>query len=779
MRSILLSFTVALIMLPHILCADMIDQKFDMFIVMEEIPEPGGDLAFDVVVFNPNDQELVLTFGSPLQVDYTIDDYRFSSLYDVPDEETSVTIPANNQYTWHIIHTSEQYEILPGYHVLTATLMDHRFSASIEFSVPEKEEPLPEGITLSLVMSKESYACNEPLTFTLSAANNTGSDITLPVTAGMPVKYRIEYDARGSLDDSVCLAQDTIIYSFEPDKTDVVLPAGGSKSWEEVIDLDEVFSPGEYILTAGLSGYEDEVSTGYTINDTEITGTLSGTVTTYSDDGNTMIPVGGATVEVWSEARHRPLPYITEDSDPDAYVQHWNIVTDSNGYFLLEEVPVNWFMTVNIRKDGYTSYSESFMISKEKYVLKPVLKRIHEEAPLNYHNYKISDLEISIGTSTSIYDPQSMFRGHLTVMNIGVEPVSFEFEDNNYVTWTFAAENGDTYEIRDRTVYVETGEDEGYESAFDDSNGLTMVIEPGSSRTFTLTDSLDALVSVSNNSYRFKGSLSFVSSSNEELNPGDVSSSLQFKILESTSTRIETVPSDDDEFVVDLRDNLDTTLDVYMRDYAAGEMQVTEMRENLYESIQNHRFIKMVNIDADTGIKANMEYARIRIYFEPGDYQNPENLVIAHWNDSEESSDEVLIRKTAAVGWEILETEVNLDEYYAEAYTTSFSSFGLFESDEPTSVDDGSKPAEFALLQNQPNPFNPTTTLSFTLPDACDTQLIVYNISGQEVARLINGRMEAGSHQIVFDAANLASGVYFYRITGNGFMATKRMMLVR
>ena len=93
-------------------------------------------------------------------------------------------------------------------------------------------------------------------------------------------------------------------------------------------------------------------------------------------------------------------------------------------------------------------------------------------------------------------------------------------------------------------------------------------------------------------------------------------------------------------------------------------------------------------------------------------------------------------------------------------------------------------PREFSLEQNFPNPFNPSTMISFSLKTDADVSLKVFNLLGQEIATLFNGRLTAGIQQISFNAENLTSGVYFYRIDAKGidgtnFSSTKKMILSR
>jgi len=88
-------------------------------------------------------------------------------------------------------------------------------------------------------------------------------------------------------------------------------------------------------------------------------------------------------------------------------------------------------------------------------------------------------------------------------------------------------------------------------------------------------------------------------------------------------------------------------------------------------------------------------------------------------------------------------------------------------------------PTEFSLSQNHPNPFNPETTIEFTLPVRSDVNLIVYNLRGEEVTRLLNGTMPAGNHKVTWNPSNFPSGIYFYRLQAGDFVQTKKMVLLK
>lgn len=98
-----------------------------------------------------------------------------------------------------------------------------------------------------------------------------------------------------------------------------------------------------------------------------------------------------------------------------------------------------------------------------------------------------------------------------------------------------------------------------------------------------------------------------------------------------------------------------------------------------------------------------------------------------------------------------------------------------------TSVNENTSiPEEYSLSQNYPNPFNPATTINFALPVSGNVTLIVYNVLGEHVSNLINGKqLNAGYHSVNFNASKLASGIYYYRIQSGSYSQTKKMILLK
>ena len=105
---------------------------------------------------------------------------------------------------------------------------------------------------------------------------------------------------------------------------------------------------------------------------------------------------------------------------------------------------------------------------------------------------------------------------------------------------------------------------------------------------------------------------------------------------------------------------------------------------------------------------------------------------------------------------------------------------GVFIYTIPTEILSDAKPVyKFSLEQNYPNPFNPTTSLQYSVGSLQFVTLKVYDILGNEVAILVNEEKPAGYYEIEFDASNLTSGIYYYRINAGNFSEIKKMILLK
>jgi hypothetical protein len=106
-----------------------------------------------------------------------------------------------------------------------------------------------------------------------------------------------------------------------------------------------------------------------------------------------------------------------------------------------------------------------------------------------------------------------------------------------------------------------------------------------------------------------------------------------------------------------------------------------------------------------------------------------------------------------------------------------FSDLAVF-SIGPTSVSDNGKvPDHFGLEQNFPNPFNPSTQLQFSIATACDVRLTIFDILGREIAELVHERLASGTYTVHWNAHDLPSGIYLYRLTAGTFVSTKKLSL--
>jgi len=151
--------------------------------------------------------------------------------------------------------------------------------------------------------------------------------------------------------------------------------------------------------------------------------------------------------------------------------------------------------------------------------------------------------------------------------------------------------------------------------------------------------------------------------------------------------------------------------------------------------------------------------------------------------DSEEESSVSYTINTEGIGSKQVKLKLvvakNVADNIAIISTFSTKSDLAKASNKVISFDETLSITDYALEQNYPNPFNPSTVIKYQIPNDGLVSLKIYDITGQEVKTLINQEQSKGRYEINFDASNLSSGVYFYRLTSGSYTKSMKMMLVK
>ncbi len=725
----------------------------------------GEDVNIAVTVINGSGEDYTLTFPSAYQVDYMVDrDYVWSSVRDFVQAETTVTIPANGTHTWEFNHTQDEFDIRPGRHMITAKLVGTPLAAGRPFAVVEPKKDIPSGLSFELALEKEEYGTGEDIPFTLTATNSSGEAVVLQ----LPEKGQVWYSLDGMHRELVFDRLELI---------EVVIPAGGSHTFEEShTAVRSLLKPGNYRLIVGLPGYGSVAGTEFSVTAEFAYGAVRGVVVGVEPVTETMsivdpefITLEGARVAL---APEMPRYYHDELSNlPMPGKRLWEAVTDVNGAFVLEDVPLGMFYTVTAGMEGYELYQQTIRTLGDGAELRIVLKpsRPHPVEPLNYKRQLTQHgLAVAFGTGRTVYRPGDAFKAFMKVTNMTEDPVQFTFADDTFLSWELRG--------RDGGMVLSSGTDAHKHAA---DAGFMVEIGPKGTHVFETEGRVDD--SVKPGAYSIEGTLLFASSTIEGLDAAGLRGYAKVAVASKDAMPKEPeryqVKSESGQMVVDLTERLKTHIDMRMKDGSVqGEVNVAEIRENLHTDRPGKKFLKMIEVDADQQIREAVENAVVRIYYDEFDFGpdfDPRGLVIAHWHESLSADVD------SEPSWEELETKVDTVNRYVEAVTTQFSSFALFVPGDVTAVEDGAQPSVFALNQNFPNPFNPSTMIEFSIPEAGLVTLSVYNIMGQEAARLVEGRLPAGAHRMEFDGSSFSSGVYFYRLETANSVLTRKMTMIK
>ncbi len=189
-----------------------------------------------------------------------------------------------------------------------------------------------------------------------------------------------------------------------------------------------------------------------------------------------------------------------------------------------------------------------------------------------------------------------------------------------------------------------------------------------------------------------------------------------------------------------------------------------------FGSFENDSFMTVDSVYGDTTL-ITVEEKNVACSAEAGPFQNCISIFIDVLGSYDE---EQWITFAPNVGIVLVgQFMFTVSLHSAKIGTTYYGNIVSIEGDAVSHL------RSYSLMQNHPNPFNPITTIEYSLPLSGDVSLIIYNLLGEEVARLVDGFQQAGKYTTIWNASHVCSGIYFYRLQAGNFVQARKMMLLK
>jgi hypothetical protein len=163
-------------------------------------------------------------------------------------------------------------------------------------------------------------------------------------------------------------------------------------------------------------------------------------------------------------------------------------------------------------------------------------------------------------------------------------------------------------------------------------------------------------------------------------------------------------------------------------------------------------------------------------YYEYNEWKK-ENLLLTEQEEAIIEVLKMLVAKNPATKITTLQSDTT--NYAIFAATNHGVYYKLFDIITDVKSDQNLVPKEFILNQNYPNPFNPSTTISFSIPEEALVKLEIYNSLGKKASTLVSKELTAGNYKYEWNAKSLPSGIYFYKMTADNFVQTRKMILLK
>ena len=470
----------------------------------------------------------------------------------------------------------------------------------------------------------------------------------------------------------------------------------------------------------------------------------------YVDPLPAETPGSGTSSQDSSELDRYPGPLPVESG------QILEAVTGADGTFRMEGLYPGVRYWIHAFKEGYEPQMVTITVQPGE---NDLLVALPKQEPVPYLNI-ISDyrdgIRYEIAVHRHFYAPTDTVLVRYRVTNADRDLVTLEFSSTQQYDFVLRGESGDLWRWSEGKGFGESMQ--------------LVSLEQGRSLTFKEVLPLANLGELDGPVALF-GHLALSNSTYTDLATEDTEIYVKFLIGETPWGEVIRMGDgwDEDE------DAPRVAINAPSADKNSGQaIEVRMSSENAYGPVSGHTFVNMLEIRGDDGGAR----AEIRIRYDQEELNTrgiDENaLEVFYLNDRE---------------WERVESSVDVAAKVVQAELPYLGTVALFaRNQDPTAVDDEhpSVPHEFALPQNHPNPFNPTTTISFVMPQRAHVRLEIYNAMGQRIRTLLAGEVESGKRQVVWDGKddrewNVASGVYFYRlhVAGGRWSAARKMTLMR
>ncbi len=542
---------------------------------------------------------------------------------------------------------------------------------------------------------------------------------------------------------------------FEASTGEIRLAQGESAAFEGTLDLSALDSDERGFLLLGfLAGLRKE-SQSYAkfIVEREVPIDAQVTIAGVVTDGEGR-PLARANVA----ARTADVTLKSRSAD----VERYTAVTDERGRFALKGLYRGGTYEVTAFREGYTPQQKIVYAIQEQNDVRFVL---HTEGSGNRCanvSYSVQD-----GVRIELFTDRHFYAGDTDVIqmcyritNARETPVAFNFSNGQQVDFVLRQEDRVLWRWSDGRGFIEAE--------------TTLELPKGASKAFK-TELALASLDISDGNLILSGYL------NLPENAEKTRASLELTL--GTAYEVVTVGAEDAALgPIQVDGGMGAFVELLAPPGIKGQIEFSEQTRNTLGDLVGYRFLRMVDFRPDPVLSAFVERIYVEIEYDEAQLkalgiETEEAVQLFIWDASGDPP-----------GWRKMEGGVDTERNVAWANVPNMGTQWALFAAEPSAVEEQSDltPAAFALAQNVPNPFNPATTIRFSIPNHPDAKvaLVIYNTMGQRVRTLVEDTMDAGVRSVVWDGRDehgrmVSSGVYLYRLTAGGRIQTRKMLLIK